>query len=55
MRRDFTYIDDIVEGLRRVVDLRPTPDPAWNGAQPDPGTSRAPTGSTISATTGRSS
>ena len=55
MRRDFTYIDDIVEGLRRVVDLRPTPDPGWNGAQPDPGTSRAPTGSTISATTGRSS
>ncbi len=42
MRRDFTYIDDIVEGVRRVVDLLPAPDPAWSGAQPDPGTSRAP-------------
>ena len=42
MRRDFTYIDDIVEGLRRVVDVLPAPDPAWSGAQPDPGTSRAP-------------
>ena len=42
MRRDFTYIDDIVEGVRRVVDVLPEPNPAWSGAQPDPGTSRAP-------------
>ena len=42
MKRDFTYIDDIVEGVRRVMDLLPAPDPDWNGMQPDPGTSRAP-------------
>jgi UDP-glucuronate 4-epimerase len=42
MRRDFTYIDDIVEGVRRVIDLVPTPDPHWSGLQPDPGTSAAP-------------
>ena len=42
MRRDFTYIDDIVEGVRRVIDLRPVPDANWNGMHPDPGTSRAP-------------
>jgi UDP-glucuronate 4-epimerase len=42
MQRDFTYIDDIVEGVYRVL-LRPaTPDPAWSGDAPDPGTSRAP-------------
>lgn len=41
-RRDFTYIDDIVEGVIRVLD-RPAPNnPAWSGAQPDPGTSSAP-------------
>jgi UDP-glucuronate 4-epimerase len=41
-RRDFTYIDDIVEGIVRVLD-RPAPtNPAWSGDRPDPGTSRAP-------------
>ena len=42
MRRDFTYIDDIVEGVVRVTDLLPTPNPDWNGDRPDPGTSNAP-------------
>jgi UDP-glucuronate 4-epimerase len=42
MRRDFTYIDDIVEGVRRVIDVLPEPDPDWTGELPDPGTSRAP-------------
>jgi UDP-glucuronate 4-epimerase len=41
-RRDFTYIDDIVEGIIRVID-RPAPsNPAWSGAAPDPGSSPAP-------------
>jgi UDP-glucuronate 4-epimerase len=41
-RRDFTYIDDIVEGVIRVLD-RPAPsNPDWNSASPDPGTSTAP-------------
>jgi len=42
MRRDFTYIDDIVEGVIRVADRPAQPDPAWNGAAPDPGSSAAP-------------
>ena len=42
MRRDFTYIDDIVEGVVRVSDHVATPDPEWSGDAPDPGTSRAP-------------
>ncbi len=42
MRRDFTYIDDIVEGVVRVADVIPVPDPSWNGDHPDPGTSKAP-------------
>ena len=42
MRRDFTYIDDIVEGVVRVADRVPQPDPSWSGASPDPGTSSAP-------------
>ena len=41
-RRDFTYIDDIVEGVLRVLDRPAVPDPQWNGADPDPGTSSAP-------------
>ncbi len=41
-RRDFTYIDDIVEGVVRVIDKVATPDPSWSGERPDPGTSRAP-------------
>ena len=42
MKRDFTYIDDIVEGLIRVMDLPPAPDPAWGGDRPDPSSSFAP-------------
>jgi UDP-glucuronate 4-epimerase len=42
MRRDFTYVDDIVEGLVRVIDRVPEPNPRWSGDQPDPGTSNAP-------------
>jgi len=42
MRRDFTYIDDIVEGIVRTLDRPPKGDPAWSGATPDPGSSRAP-------------
>ena len=42
MRRDFTYIDDIVEGVLRVLDRTAQPDPLWSPAQPDPGTSSAP-------------
>jgi UDP-glucuronate 4-epimerase len=42
MRRDFTYIDDIVEGVVRLVDHVPAPDPRWDGAHPDPGASSAP-------------
>jgi len=42
MLRDFTYIDDIVEGVVRVVDRPATPNPDWDGAVPDPGTSSAP-------------
>jgi UDP-glucuronate 4-epimerase len=42
MQRDFTYIDDIVEGIVRVMDRTPAPDPAWEGAHPDPATSFAP-------------
>ena len=40
--RDFTYIDDIVEGVVRVADKIATPDPNWNGKHPDPSTSNAP-------------
>ncbi len=41
-RRDFTYIDDIVEGVIRTLDRIPEPDPDWSGDQPDSATSRAP-------------
>jgi len=41
-RRDFTYIDDIVEGVIRVLDKPATPNPDWDGADPDSGTSQAP-------------
>ncbi|MBD2517764.1 NAD-dependent epimerase [Nostoc sp. FACHB-973] len=41
MRRDFTYIDDIVEGVVRVMDKIPEPNIAWSGNTPDPGTSKA--------------
>jgi len=42
MRRDFTYIDDIVEGVFRVVHRIPEPNPLWDGNDPDPGSSPAP-------------
>lgn len=42
MQRDFTYIDDIVEGVVRVMGRLPRPNPQWNGEHPDPGTSYAP-------------
>ena len=41
-RRDFTYIDDIVEGVVRVLDRIPEPDPEWSGDAPDSATSTAP-------------
>lgn len=40
--RDFTYIDDIVAGVVATVDYVAAPDPAWNGAKPNPATSSAP-------------
>ena len=40
--RDFTYIDDIVRGIIACLDKIPGPDPGWTGADPDPGTSKAP-------------
>ncbi|HWW62356.1 MAG TPA: NAD-dependent epimerase [Thermoanaerobaculia bacterium] len=42
MIRDFTYIDDIIEGVVRVLDRPAEPDPAWSGDRPDPARSRAP-------------
>ena len=42
MQRDFTYIDDIVEGVVRVLDKVPQPNPAWDALAADPGTSAAP-------------
>lgn len=42
MERDFTYIDDIVEGVARIMERIPKPDAGWNGAQPDPSASFAP-------------
>jgi UDP-glucuronate 4-epimerase len=41
-RRDFTYIDDIIEGVVRVMEKTPEPNPEWSGDQPDPATSKAP-------------
>ncbi len=41
MQRDFTYIDDITEGVVRIMSKLPEPDPTWNGDNPDPGTSYA--------------
>jgi UDP-glucuronate 4-epimerase len=42
MMRDFTYIDDIVEGVIRVLDKIPSPNPEWSGDTPDSATSYAP-------------
>lgn len=41
-RRDFTYIDDIVEGVVRALDQAAAPNPEWQGDTPDPGSSTAP-------------
>jgi len=41
-RRDFTYIDDIVEGIIRILDKPAAPNPEWDGINPDSGTSKAP-------------
>jgi UDP-glucuronate 4-epimerase len=42
MQRDFTYIDDIVEGVVRTMKRSPEPNPDWSGDSPDPGTSYVP-------------
>lgn len=42
MQRDFTYIDDIVEGIERILQHPPTPAADWDAARPDPATSSAP-------------
>jgi UDP-glucuronate 4-epimerase len=42
MIRDFTYVDDIVEGVARVIDRPPQPNPSWDGANPHASTSSAP-------------
>ena len=42
MERDFTYIDDIVEGIVRLLPTLPEPNSGWNSASPDPGSSPAP-------------
>ncbi len=42
MERDFTYIDDIVEGVVRIIDHMATPNPDWSGDDPDPATSYCP-------------
>jgi UDP-glucuronate 4-epimerase len=42
MERDFTYIDDIVEGVVRVTDRIPSVNPSWSGDHPDPASSNAP-------------
>lgn len=41
-RRDFTYVDDIVEGVVRTLDRVAEPEPQWSGESPDPASSRAP-------------
>lgn len=42
MSRDFTYIDDIIEGIVRVIDSPATVNPSWNAVKPDPATSKVP-------------
>ncbi|MBC7656839.1 MAG: NAD-dependent epimerase [Frankiaceae bacterium] len=41
-KRSFTYVDDIVEGVIRTLDVVPTANPDWHGATPDPASSNAP-------------
>lgn len=42
MRRDFTYVDDVVEAIVRLIEKPAAPDPSWDPMRPDPATSRAP-------------
>jgi UDP-glucuronate 4-epimerase len=42
MRRDYTYVDDVVEGMMRLAQKPPVPNPSWNPARQDPATSSAP-------------
>ena len=42
MQRDFTFVDDVVESLVRLIDKPAQPNPQWSGAKPDPATSAAP-------------
>lgn len=42
MKRDFTFVGDIVEGIVRLIGVKPQPNASWNGSNPDPGTSFAP-------------
>jgi UDP-glucuronate 4-epimerase len=42
MQRDFTYIDDIVEGVQRICFRQPEPDPGWSSDRPDPGSAPSP-------------
>lgn len=42
MRRDFTYVDDVVEAIVRLIDKPAAPDPSWDAQAPNPATSRAP-------------
>jgi UDP-glucuronate 4-epimerase len=42
MKRDFTYVDDIVESIARLIPKIPQPDPQWSGMNPDPSSSFAP-------------
>jgi UDP-glucuronate 4-epimerase len=42
MKRDFTYIDDVVESVVRIMEIIPQPDPKWSSDHPDPSTSMAP-------------
>ncbi len=54
MKRDFTYIDDIAEGVIRVLDRPAPPNPHWTGSDPTPVPAPPPGVSTISATISRS-
>ena len=42
MKRDFTYIDDVIDGIVRLLNIPASPSPDWNGERPDPATSSAP-------------
>jgi len=42
MERDFTYIDDIVEGITRVINKKATQNPNWDAKNPDPSTAKSP-------------